>query len=468
MATTRLANPILVRHIQRQLCSRSYPALGIQKVHSRLFSMKTLQNYVGGSFQAPSDGQYLDVINPANGQAIAKVPVSPPADVEAVVAASAQAQATWSQWTIKARAACMLKLHSLIVEHTDELAKIVVQENGKNYKEAVADVAKANETVEYACSLPQLAAGRTLEVSSGGVTCRDTRVPLGVTVSIVPFNFPLMVPCWTLPIALVMGNSVIVKPSEKVPCTLDYMVENLFPKAGFPEGVLSLLHTNRVDTITTLMEHPTVQAVTFVGSSPVAAKVASTCSSKRCTALGGAKNHLVALPDCDVASAARDIVVSFAGCAGQRCMAASVLLVVGEQPELLDTIVDLAGKIQAGTAAGEMGPVIDQAAVDRITKHVTEAVDRDGAKLLLDGRQWKAPSEGTWIGPSVVLHKSADDVMLQAEVFGPVLSVYQCKSWEEAIAIENRNEFGNAASVYTTNGGHAEWFLARFRAAMLG
>jgi malonate-semialdehyde dehydrogenase (acetylating) / methylmalonate-semialdehyde dehydrogenase len=310
----------------------------------------------------------------------------------------------------------MLKLHSLISQHAVELANLIVLENGKNLTEALADVAKGNETIEYACSLPQLAAGRKLEVSSGGVGCYDERRPLGVVASIVPFNFPFMVPMWTLPIALVLGNTMILKPSEKVPLTM-HRVADLIRQAGFPPGVFNMIQGTK-DAVTAILNHEKVKAVTFVGSSPVASIVASTCRSlnKRCTALGGAKNHLVALPDCDAESAASDICVSFAGCAGQRCMAASVLLLVQEQDDdttkkddelLLDELIRKAKAIQPGTGPGQMGPVIDKASYEKIVSYI-EAAENDGAQILVDGRYcWpqheKKTVGGNWIGPTIIL-----------------------------------------------------------------
>jgi malonate-semialdehyde dehydrogenase (acetylating) / methylmalonate-semialdehyde dehydrogenase len=281
-----------------------------------------------------------------------------------------------------------------------------------------------------------------------------------------------MVPFWTTPIALVLGNAVILKPSEKVPLTMR-RIAHLFQQAGFPDGVFNMIQGTK-EAVHAIIDHPQVMAVTFVGSSPVAQLVAHRCRAlnKRCTALGGAKNHLVALPDCELEGASSDITVSFAGCAGQRCMAASVLLVVGEQDQLLQRIVDKASKIQPGTEPTQMGPVIDSASYAKILSYIEDA-ENEGAKLLLDGRHWKEQvqsgnSAGNWIGPTIILHQSPHDKTMKEEVFGPVLSVYKVTSWEEAIDIENGNPFGNAASVYTTNGGSADWFTGRFRASMLG
>lgn len=439
--------------------------------------MTTVNNYINGKIVPPSSNQYLDVLDPATSAPIGRVALSTPADVHDAVLAAHAAFPSWSAKTVKARAAIMLKFHSLVRSRADELAGIIVSENGKNYTEALADVAKGNETVEYACSLPQLMQGRIDRVSSR-VTCRDRRDPLGVVASIVPFNFPFMVPHWTLPIALVTGNTIILKPSEKVPLTM-FKVAELLEEAGFPKGVVNLVNGTR-EAAEGLIDHELVRAVTFVGSSPVAKAVSDRCRmlDKRCTALGGAKNHLIALPDCDVESASSDVVVSYAGCAGQRCMAASVLLIVGDkngtqQKALLQKVVEKAAKLLPGMESGKMGPVIDAQSMKKILGYIAQS-EKEGAEILLDGRSWTSSKivadakGGHWIGPTVILHANKTDKAMNEEVFGPVLSVYNVSTWQEAIAIENSNPFGNAAAVYTSNGGHAEWFMKRVRASMLG
>jgi malonate-semialdehyde dehydrogenase (acetylating)/methylmalonate-semialdehyde dehydrogenase len=424
-----------------------------------------IDNYIGGKFVPPATGVYQPVHNPADSSTIGMVALSTGPDVAAAVAAAEQALPAWSNLTIKARAAIMLRFHALVREHSVELAELIVQENGKNITEALADVAKGNETVEYACSLPVVATGQTLRVSSA-VKCEDRRVPLGVVASIVPFNFPFMVPMWTMPIALVMGNTFILKPSEKVPLTMN-KVADLIEKAGFPPGVFNMVHGSK-DAVQALIANPTVKAVTFVGSSPVAQIVSKQCGAlnKRCTALGGAKNHLVALPDCNVEDAASDICVSFAGCAGQRCMAASVLLTVGQQDGLVAALVEKAAAIEPGAGPGQLGPVIDEGSYHKIMSYIADA-EESGAKILLDGRSWKRET-GCWVGPTIIVHQSSQDKAVREEVFGPVLSIYVCQTWEEAVAIENASPFGNAASIYTTNGGNADWFVDRFTSAMLG
>eukprot|EP00804_Cyclotella_cryptica_P019452 CCRYP_006624-RA/>CCRYP_006624-RA protein AED:0.03 eAED:0.03 QI:221/1/1/1/0.66/0.5/4/1737/527 len=431
-----------------------------------------IHNYIHGQHVPPTTKQYLPVLNPTTSTPLATVPLSTSTDVTTAIHAAHAAFPAWSGRTVKSRAGILHRFHALLRQHAHEFAECIVRENGKNITEALADVAKGNETVEYACSLPQLMQGKIDRVS-GEVSCRDRRDALGVVVSVVPFNFPLMVPLWTLPIAVVTGNTIVLKPSEKVPMTMNKLT-TLFEQAGFPPGVINLVHGTS-EAVEALIDHPLVQAVTFVGSSPIARLVSERCHAlhKRCIALGGAKNHLVALPDCHVESAAADIVVSYAGCAGQRCMAASVLLVVGgkESSEaLVRAVVEKASRIEPGTEPGKMGAVIDGASHAKILGYIEQS-ERDGAEILLDGRSWiekMAGRGGNWIGPTIIRHRNKMDRAMREEIFGPVLSVYHVDTWQEAIEIENSNPFGNAAAIYTTNGGSAEWFCSRFRAAMLG
>lgn len=437
----------------------------------------TCDNYIDGSFVPPCSGTYTDVSCPLDGANLGSVALSSSPDVLAAVASSSAALPGWSHRTLASRGHFLHRFYQLASERTDLLSDLIVLENGKNAAEARADVAKGLETVAWAMGLSQAAAGRILDVSSGGVACRDRRDPVGVVGCVVPFNFPFMVPMWTLPIALMMGNTVVMKPSEKVPLTMTY-VAGLFEEAGLPKGVLNLLQGSR-EAVEGLIDHEDVRAFTFVGSSPVAKLLSSRAHAlhKRNLCLGGAKNHLVALPDCHLPSTVRDIVASFAGCAGQRCMAASVLVVVGPadfRDKLIDAVVERTFAISPGTTAGTLGPVIDGAARERIERYLAD-VDGGkfpGAKVLLDGRNaaWRVgtPAGGSWIGPSVLLHQRPGDAALTEEIFGPVLSVIGVATAKEALDIENASPFGNAACVYTTDGGKADWFTARFRAAMLG
>jgi len=383
-------------------------------------------------------------------------------DVNQAVEAAEKAFVGWSDITVKSRVQILLKLHALMRDHAGELADLIVQEHGKTKQEALGDVNKGNETLEYACSMPQLLAGRVLEVSRG-VECRDYKKPLGVVASIVPFNFPAMVPFWTMPIAIATGNCIIIKPSEKVPLTMNRIMD-FMKQAGLPDGVVQTVNGG-VATVNALCDHPKIKAVTFVGSSKVAEIVSKRCANlnKKVLALGGAKNHLVALPDCNVDMTSTDVVNSFTGCAGQRCMAASVLLTIGPNPELMEAIIRKSKALVPGSAPRNVGPVIDQQSLDRMTGYVAN----EQHEILLDGRGWKK-DKGFWMGPTILKHTSKDDAGMRDEIFGPVLSVYECKDKEEAIAIENGNPYGNAACVYTSVGAHAQWFTQRLSAGMLG
>jgi methylmalonic acid semialdehyde dehydrogenase len=439
--------------------------------------IRTIDNWINGSFVPPSTGQYLDVTTPYTGEVIAKVALSNADDVEKAVAHAKKAFQNWGTQTVKARATLLIRSHALLEKYKPELVEIVVKEHGKNRVEAQASIDKGLETLEYAMSLPQLVQGKILEVSRG-VHCQDRRDPLGIVASVVPFNFPFMVPFWTLPIALATGNCMILKPSEKVPLTMNRVVE-IFKEAGIPDGVLQIVN-GTAPVVEALCDHPQVAALTFVGTTRVAEILSKRCRNlnKRVLALGGAKNHLIAAPDCDVSLTAADVTSSFSGCAGQRCMAASVLLTIGEQSELVSQIVAKSKAILPGSNAGQMGPVIDQISKDKIIHYIDEA-EKGGASILVDGRSWGNPSKasepgfeivgkGFWVGPTVILHNNKSDPALHDEIFGPVLSIYVCASKEEAIEIENACPYGNAACIYTSSGAVAEWFTKRFTAAMLG
>lgn len=277
-----------------------------------------------------------------------------------------------------------------------------------------------------------------------------------------------MVPFWTIGHAIGTGNTIIVKPSEKVPLTIARVAE-IWKEVGLPDGVFNVVH-GTADAVNALVDHPLVKCVTFVGTTRIAELLSKRARNmnKRCLALGGAKNHLVAAPDCNPDMTAQDVVNSFTGCTGQRCMAASVLLTIGERQDLLDLIVKKASALSAGSEKDQMGPVIDLTSKERILKYIDEAETKYGAKVLFDGRSWAKKDKGFWVGPTVLLCKSPSDPAMKEEIFGPVISIYQCKTAEEAINIENSSPYGNAACIYTESGKTAEWFLERFGAAMLG
>jgi methylmalonic acid semialdehyde dehydrogenase len=433
-------------------------------------SIKPVTNFVNNEHLVRSGGSWVDITDPATGDVVTQVMDSTAAELAEVVDAAQAAFAAWSGKTMKARAAIMMKLHYLINENAQELAELIVIENGKNIAEALADVAKGNETVEWACSLPQVAQGKMLEVS-GGITCRDDRLPLGVVAAVVPCNFPLMVPMWTSPIALVMGNCVILKPSEQVPMTMRRVCD-LFVQAGFPKGVFQTVN-GTASVVSGLIDNPKIKAVTFVGSTKIAEVVATRAHKlhKRVLSLGGAKNHLVALPDAILEQTAVDSVVSAMGCCGQRCMAAANLVIVdpdNSSGPLVARIVQLAGALKAGQGKGELGPLINKASQDKVLRYITESKEKYGSEILLDGRDWAKKEKGHWVGATVIKIKDMKDPAMHEEIFGPVLCVITVKTVDEAIEIENANPYGNAACVYTRNGGYAEQLINRFRAGMLG
>jgi malonate-semialdehyde dehydrogenase (acetylating) / methylmalonate-semialdehyde dehydrogenase len=412
------------------------------------------------------------VHNPASGDLVCSFDPAGSSELDAVTVSASSAFKTWSRTTWKARASILFTFrHLCLTKYKDELVSLITLENGKHRTDATASLLKGLEVVEYAVS-PSLGSGQIQEVSSG-IYCQDRRDPVGVVLSICPFNFPAMVPLWTVPILLVSGNVVIVKPSEKVPFTITRLCEIMI-EAGLPKGVLSVLHGG-ADLVNKLIIHPTVSAVTFVGSTPIARKVyeLATSHSKRAICLGGAKNHLVVLPDADFEQSSTDILNSFAGSAGQRCMAASVLVLCGEGAEgVLEVLIEKAKKIQPGQKnPNEIGPLIDKSAQDRVAQYIHASESKFGGRVLLDGRGWQQKGVGFWMGPTIIDHGSIDtcsDPILSEEVFGPVISVVRCASLEAAVGVINRSEFGNAACVYTRSGPCADFFTRSVNVGMIG
>lgn len=423
-----------------------------------------LENRIGGR-ASPVAGDALDVFNPADGSAIAQVPLSGRDELDAAVDAAKRALPGWASTPIKERVQVLYRYRTLLEQHAEELARLVTEENGKVHGEALAEVLKSVEQTEFACSLPQIVQGRVLEVSRG-VECRVERHPVGVVASIVPFNFPNMVPNWTLPNAIALGNCMVMKPSELVPLSA-MRIADLLREAGLPDGVFNIVHGAQ-GTVEAICDHPEIAAVSFVGSTRVAKIVyrRATAQLKRVLALGGAKNHLIVLPDADREMTSANVVASMAGCAGQRCMAASVMVAVNGTDAVIDRLIDHA----RGLVAGEtLGPVISRAAKDRIERYITEA-EQEGARVLLDGRGLAVPGRegGFWVGPTIIDHVRPESRLAQEEVFGPVLAIVRASDVDEAIAIENRSPYGNAASVYTESGGLARYVIDRASAGMVG
>ena len=423
-------------------------------------------NLVGADWLAPSSRESLDVTSPWTGQILGSVGLSGPADVEAIVVAARGAASEWAKTPLNERVRPLARFHELVTQALEDLSEIVALESGKTEAEARAGLLRGLEVVEFAQSLPNLDRGGALEVSRG-VTCEYRREPLGIVAGIAPFNFPAMVPMWMFPIAITLGNAFILKPSEKVPLTACRLGE-LMLEAGYAPGLFSLLQGDR-RAVEALIDHPDVRAIGFVGSTPAARAVHARATSlgKRALCLGGAKNHLIVAPDANEALTVKSIVDSFTGCAGQRCMAGSVMVVVGEAERFVNKVVEAASKIQLGR---DMGALIDPAAKARLTAGLAEA-EREGANVLLDGRGQTAPEgcdAGNWIAPSVIDHVTPDMQSAQLELFGPLLSVIHVKTLDEALALERLSPYGNATSIFTQSGAVGSYVAERATSGMVG
>jgi len=421
-------------------------------------------NYIAGTFKTGGDRQ-MDVISPIDGNKISVVPMSNQAALDEAVNAAKAAFPAWSALTLKERVQVFYKFRTLLEKNIDEITELVHVENGKTFSEAKAEVLKGIELTEFACSMPQLINDEVMEVSQG-VECRTSHVPLGVVASITPFNFPHMVPLWTLPNALALGNTMILKPSEMVPLSANRIAE-LLKEAGLPDGVLNIVHGDK-EIVEAICDHPEIEAVSFVGSTRVAKIVyqRATGNLKRCVALGGAKNHLIVMPDAHVEMAATNIAASMSGCAGQRCMAASAMVGVGKVDHIVERLCEVAKAIKVGN---ELGAVISKAAKERIEKYINEA-EAAGAKVLVDGRNVTVAGKegGFYVGPTVIDHVTPDMAIAKEEVFGPVIAIMRTDNVDEAIKIENASNYGNASSVFTQSGGVARYVTDKVSAGMVG
>jgi malonate-semialdehyde dehydrogenase (acetylating)/methylmalonate-semialdehyde dehydrogenase len=424
-----------------------------------------VRNFINGQFVDATSARTLPVVSPIDGTSLSTVPMSTAKDLDNAVKSAKAAFPAWSKMPIKERVQVFFRYKTLLEKNLDELAKLCSEENGKTYGESVAEIEKCIELTEFATSLPQLVTGEILEVSKG-VECRTEHVPLGVVASIVPFNFPAMVPNWTIPNAIALGNCMVLKPSEKVPLCSGRLAE-LLKEAGLPDGVFNIVHGD-VEIVEAICDHPSIEAVSFVGSTKVAKIVyqRATKSYKRALALGGAKNHLMVLPDAIPGMTAQNVAASMSGCAGQRCMAASAMIGVGNVDSIVDKICEEARKIVPGE---NLGAVINKESKDRIEKYIGEA-ERDGAKILVDGRNVKVKGKenGTYVGPTVIDYVKPEMSVAKEEIFGPVISIMRTNTVDEALAIENANPYGNAASVFTQNGGMARYIIDRASAGMIG
>ena len=426
-------------------------------------------NWIGGQWVAPQDDKgkdnkgSLEVINPRYGRAMAKVCLSGVQDVEAAVKAAREALPAWRDRPVRERGEVIYKLRQLMHDNLEELSWLISHENGKTYEESVAEVLKAIECAEYGCSLPNLAAGPQLEVSRG-VECREIYEPIGIVAGVTPFNFPLMVPLWMLPQALVGGNAFILKPSEQVPLSVIRLAEML-QEAGLPDGIFNVVNGGQ-EAVEALCDNEDIGALAFVGSTRVAKIVygRGAQTGKKVLCLGGAKNHLIVVPDADLELTAANVTASYTGCAGQRCMAASVMLAVGDVDHIIDAVRAHSERIELGK---NVGAITNAASVERITRYINQAEEM-GAKVLVDGRGAKVGDEGYWVGPTLLDNVSPDMPAGCEEIFGPVLSIVRVHTLEEALKIENNNPYGNASAVYTTNGEVARRVMSRVSAGMCG
>ncbi|MGW5417421.1 CoA-acylating methylmalonate-semialdehyde dehydrogenase [Actinomadura geliboluensis] len=417
---------------------------------------------VGGSTTAP-------VHDPATGQQTGEVVLGRRAEVDAAVGAASRAFATWREVSLTRRARIMFALRDLLERHEDELARLITAEHGKVLDDARGEVVRGREVVEFACGIPQLLKGEYSDQVSTGVDAFSFREPLGVCAGIVPFNFPVMVPLWMHPIAIACGNAFVLKPSERVPSASNLVAE-LYAEAGLPDGVFNVLHGD-AETADALLAHPGVAAVSFVGSTPVARHVheAASAAGKRVQALGGAKNHAVVLPDADLDLAADQITAAAYGSAGQRCMAISVAVAVGDAADpLIERLADRARAITVGPGAdpaSEMGPLISAAARERVGGRVADA-ERAGAKLVVDGRD--LPGPGFFVGPCLLDGVTTDMPAYTEEIFGPVLAVLRAATLDEAVALVNANPYGNGTAVFTSSGAAARRFQRSVHVGMIG
>jgi malonate-semialdehyde dehydrogenase (acetylating)/methylmalonate-semialdehyde dehydrogenase len=430
-----------------------------------------IPNLVGAEWRVPPAGtRTLPIYNPASGQVIEQVPLSGSLEVDAAVQAAVKAYSGWSRTAVMERVRLMFRFKAVLEVHVEELAAIITRHHGKTLDESRGEVRRGIEVVDFACGAPTLLQGRTLRDVSGGVDQDLYRYPVGVCAGIPPFNFPVMIPLWMFPLAVVAGNTFVLKPSERTPLGAQRLAE-LFLEAGFPEGVLNVVHGAR-EAVDALLSHPNVQAISFVGSAPVARHVyqAAAANGKRVQALGGAKNHIVVMPDADPDLTVPAILNSAFGNAGERCLAGSVAVAVGEAAErLLGPLKDAASKMVVGPgnqAGVQVGPLIRADHRDRVAAYVDRGV-AEGAELVVDGRGEMA-RPGFFFGPTILDRVTADMEVGHEEIFGPVLSVARAASLDEAIAQANRMALGNMATIFTQSGRSAREFRDRVEAGMIG
>ena len=434
---------------------------------------KRLKNYIGGEWVESSATNYIPVHNPATCDILAECPDSTYEDVDKAVQAATEAFDEWRETPILSRAQYMHHFKIMLEERFEEISRIVVEENGKTIDEARGEVRRGIESVDFGAGVPFMMRNDGLEDISSGIDETTLRQPAGVFAAITPFNFPMMVPLWFLPTAIVCGNTYIVKPSPQTPLSMEIMYEML-DELDLPEGVVNLVHGG-IDASMAVMEHPGVTGVSFVGSTPVAKIVYETCTKhgKRVQAQGGAKNFIAVLPDANMEASVKNILGAAYGCAGQRCLAASVVVGVGEAYDVVrDELVKQAGNLKVGYGLDEssqMGTVVSSQAKERIERMIQEGknagarVELDGRGLVVDGYE-----NGTFVGPTIISDVTKDMSVAKEEIFGPVLSIMKADDFDEALEIINSSNYGNAASIFTNSGRHAREFKYKVNAGNIG
>ena len=433
--------------------------------------MHEIQHLIDGQAVASASGNTGPVFDPATGEQVGQVGLASVAEVDAAVASACSAFGEWGEVSLARRTKLMLEFRNLVVANADEIAKRLTAEHGKVLDDARGEVARGIENIEFACGLADALKGMHSEQASSGVDVYTVRQPLGVVAGITPFNFPAMVPLWMFPNAVACGNTFILKPSERDPSAPLFMAE-LFQKAGFPPGVLNVVNGDKV-AVDRLLEHPDVKAVSFVGSTPIARYVYSTAAAngKRAQALGGAKNHMIVLPDADIDMAADAAVSAAYGSAGERCMAISVVVAVGEiADQLVDSIRVRMEKLVIGPGtdpASEMGPLITREARDRVAGYVQAGADA-GCEVVVDGRDQVFDNDGFFLGVTLLDRVSTDMSVYTDEIFGPVLAVVRADSYAEGVQMIRDNPFGNGAAIFTRDGGAARQFQRDADAGMVG
>ena len=435
----------------------------------------------GGKWTTSKSPRGGDVYNPSSGQVIARVPYCTADEVNKVIDTAHAALPEWANRPVVQRCHFLFKFRELLVAHAEEIARSVTREHGKTLVESRASVQRGIEVVEFACGTPSLIMGQSIQNIAREVDCETIRHPVGVCAGITPFNFPAMVPLWMYPIAIACGNTFILKPSEKVPLSA-VMIGRLLQETGLPDGVFNIVHGDK-EAVDALLTHPLVKAISFVGSTGVAKYVyeTGTKNGKRVQSAGGAKNHLIIMPDADLDQAVSALQSSAFGCAGERCMAGSIAVGVGDiAPRLVDNLRDKASKMRVGRtdegADVDMGPVISKEHMNRVAGYL-DIAPKEGATVALDGRKVREPSGsaagssgqgGFILGPSIIDRVQPDMRVAREEIFGPVLSVIRAKTLDEALAIGRKSEYGNGASIFTRDGYAARQFKHHFNAGMIG